>query len=172
MMIHIRNKCLPRKDWPAFAFTAAAGTFNHFLYEWTGSALTACFCPVNESVWEHLKLLFFPFLFWCLWNYLCTRPRASAYFFYRLLSSLSGMLFIVTFFYTYTGIIGRNFLFIDILTFLLGIIVTLRSIPIFTKRFPCVPSAAFTYTAWVIVVLCFFTFTCFPPDLPLFYTYG
>lgn len=171
-MVQIFNKCIPKKDRPAFVFIAAAGIFNHFLYEWSGSALTAFFCPVNESVWEHLKLLFFPFLFWTLWNYLCSKPRASSYFFYRFLSVLFGMLSIVTFFYTYTGIIGRNFFLFDILIFMLSIIISLRLISIFTKRFPYAPSAAATCTAWIAVILCFFTFTCFPPDIPLFYTYA
>ncbi len=39
---------------------AALGTAGHFLYGWAPNALTALVCPVNESVWEHLKLLFFP----------------------------------------------------------------------------------------------------------------
>ena len=48
-----------------FLFTAAAGTLLHFVYDWSGgSALAAAFSAVNESVWEHMKLLFFPaFLF-------------------------------------------------------------------------------------------------------------
>lgn len=170
-MIHILNKYIPKKDRPAFVFIAAAGILNHFLYTWSGSAFAAFFCPVNESVWEHLKLLFFPFFFWTLWNYLHSKPRASSYFFYRFLSILSGMLFIVTLFYTYTGIIGRNFLLFDILIFLLSIIVTLRLIPPYTRRFSSVPSPAATYTAWIAVILCFFIFTCFPPDLPLFFTF-
>lgn len=169
IMIHILNKYIPRKDRPAFAFIAASGVFNHFLYEWSGCALTAFFCPVNESVWEHLKLLFFPFLFWTLWNYLCNKPRPSSYFFYRLLSVICGMMFTITLFYTYTGIIGRNFLLLDILIFMLSIIFTLRLIPPFTKRLPSVPPLTATYTAWIAVILCFFTFTCFPPDIPLFF---
>ncbi|MEZ3435572.1 MAG: hypothetical protein K1W34_13290 [Lachnospiraceae bacterium] len=171
-MTHILSKCIARKDMPAFFFIAAAGTLNHFLYEWTGSALAAFFCPVNESVWEHLKLLFFPFLFWSIWNYICKKPIISPYFFYRLLAVLYGMLSIVMLFYTYTGMIGRNFLVLDILTFLLGILITLHMIPRLTKRFPSVPSAEAIYTAWVAVILCFFIFTCFPPDIPLFYSYA
>ena len=48
-----------------FVFTGAAGTLLHFVYEWSGgSVLAAAFSAVNESTWEHMKLLFFPlFLF-------------------------------------------------------------------------------------------------------------
>ena len=53
--------------WPLTGFLTAAvlGTLAHFMYRWSGGALLAgVFCAVNESVWEHMKLLFFPvFLF-------------------------------------------------------------------------------------------------------------
>ena len=39
-----------------------AGCALHFLYEWLPSAITALFSPVNESLWEHVKLVFWPLL--------------------------------------------------------------------------------------------------------------
>lgn len=48
-----------------FFLTAAAGAALHFLYDLWPNALTAILAPVNESVWEHLKLLFWPFLLAC-----------------------------------------------------------------------------------------------------------
>lgn len=45
----------------AFAFTALLGTGLHFLYPLCPCALVGLFAPVNESVWEHLKLLYWPF---------------------------------------------------------------------------------------------------------------
>ena len=47
----------------SFILTAALGTACHFAFDFFGqSRLIAPFVPVNESTWEHLKLLFFPFL--------------------------------------------------------------------------------------------------------------
>ena len=48
-----------------FAVTALGGTILHFLYDWLGEAVwIAPISGVNESTWEHMKLLFFPmFLF-------------------------------------------------------------------------------------------------------------
>ena len=44
-----------------FIFASALGTLLHYLYEWTGeSVLVAPFSGVNESTWEHMKLLYFP----------------------------------------------------------------------------------------------------------------
>lgn len=166
------EKLISQKDMPAFIFIIATGTLNHFLYEWTGSAIVTFFCPVNESVWEHLKLLFFPFLFWSIGKYFCRKPEASSYFFYRFLAVSAGMLSIITLFYTYTGIIGRNFLPLDILTFVLGTIITLRLTSLLPKHITSTPAMSSVYTAWLTVILCFFTFTCFPPDIPLFFASG
>lgn len=45
-----------------FILTSLAGTALHFLYDVLPTPLTALFAPINESVWEHLKLLFWPML--------------------------------------------------------------------------------------------------------------
>lgn len=169
------NKYIPRKNRAAFLFLAAAGTFSHFLYDWTSSCFFALFCPVNESVWEHLKLLVFPFLFYSLWNYARIyknqreKPYAPAYFYFRLLAVLCGMASIIMLFYTYTGIFGRNFLPFDILIFLTGILVSLYMVSYLPKHITRIPSTAVTYTAWLMLLLCFFVFTCFPPAIPLFF---
>ena len=39
-----------------------AGVVLHFVYGWWPNAVTALFSPVNESLWEHVKLIFWPFL--------------------------------------------------------------------------------------------------------------
>ena len=41
-----------------FLFTAAVGALLHFTYDWSGgTVLAAAFSAVNESTWEHMKLL-------------------------------------------------------------------------------------------------------------------
>ncbi len=46
----------------AWLLTSLTGTLLHFLHDCWPNALTALVAPVNESVWEHLKLLFWPYL--------------------------------------------------------------------------------------------------------------
>lgn len=48
--------------WIALIVAAVGGTALHFLYALLPNAVTALIAPVNESVWEHLKLLFWPTL--------------------------------------------------------------------------------------------------------------
>lgn len=49
-------------------FVLITGSLAHFVYEWSGNnALAGLFTPVNESVWEHMKLVFFPMLLYSVW---------------------------------------------------------------------------------------------------------
>lgn len=47
----------------------AAGSLLHFVYDLTGeNPFVGVFVPVNESVWEHLKLLLLPVFLFSWWN--------------------------------------------------------------------------------------------------------
>lgn len=50
------------KKWFVFfcAASTALGCIWHFLYDWVPVPLIGLFAPVDESVWEHLKLLLWP----------------------------------------------------------------------------------------------------------------
>ena len=101
-----------------FLFTGALGTLLHFVYEWSGgSALAAWFSAVNESTWEHMKLLFVPlFLFSVAQVCLLGRnyPNLLAV---RALSTLTGAALIPVLFYTYTGILGYHITWVNISIF-------------------------------------------------------
>lgn len=61
--------------------TSILGVISHFLYEWSGeNKFVALFCAVNESTWEHLKLLFFPFLLWIIISHFVLNDTSKEYF--------------------------------------------------------------------------------------------
>lgn len=166
------SKHVPKQDRPGIIFVAVLGTVMHFLYSWTDeNGLAALFSPVNESIWEHLKLLFFPYLVWSIADAV-RRPRSflPRQLYYRFLGVICGMLTIVTAFYTYTGVIGKHLLVLDILIYLTGVATAFFLPPILAKRHVCAPSSSLVYSLWGAVLLCFFLFTGFPPDLPLFFS--
>lgn len=166
------KKYIPKKEIPYLVITLICGTFSHFLYAWTHfSPLAALFCPINESTWEHLKLLFFPFLFMTLIE--CARYRGrinpAAFFYSRFLGVICGMSFIVIGFYTYTGITGTHSLFPDILLFITSVFLAFAFSAYLYKKDTAVPlSSAGVSAIWLLLCLCFFIFTCFPPEIPLF----
>ena len=104
-------------------FTAAAGTLLHFVYEWSGgSTLAAVFSAVNESTWEHMKLLFFPVLLWSfiqLWFHGRNYPNFLAV---RAVSTLVGLALIPVLYYTYSGVLGRQIDWVNILIFFLAVL--------------------------------------------------
>ena len=99
------------------------GTLLHFTYEWSGeNRIVGLFSATNESVWEHLKLVFYPMLILALVEYFVVKKEANNYIEAKSLGIFLAIAFIIVFYYTYTGIIGKNFFIIDILTFIISII--------------------------------------------------
>ena len=59
-----------------YLFTAVFGTLSHFLYDCSGQNLfIALFAPVNESIWEHMKLSFFPVLLYAFFLSYIRQPE-------------------------------------------------------------------------------------------------
>jgi len=54
-----KNTALP---WIVFFGALALGVLLHFLHGWLPVPVTALISPVKESIWEHLKILFYPLL--------------------------------------------------------------------------------------------------------------
>ena len=96
----------------------------HFVYEWSGESLfVGIFSPINESVWEHLKLLFFPMSVWILIGYFIFGKKFKTYIPSAVIGILSGMILIPMWFYTYTVFTGKPILFLDILSFIISVCV-------------------------------------------------
>ncbi len=111
----------------SFVFATTVGILLHFLYKWSGgSVFIAPFAAVTESVWEHLKLIYWPFLITTLAGYFITGRRIDNYFFYQARSMSLGMAFFIIAFYTYSGIIGTIFLVVDIIIYYIGYIISYR----------------------------------------------
>ena len=91
-----------------FAVTAFMGTVLHFLYEWLDKAKwIAPFSGVNESTWEHMKLLFWPMLLFAITEYFFFRDRED-FWCIKLRGILCGLILIPILFYTYNGVIGKS----------------------------------------------------------------
>lgn len=171
-MQNISFKSLNKKDLPSILAVAILGSLNHFLYDWTGgSSLAALFCPINESPWEHLKLLFFPFLFVTLGTAALYRFRDRRFFYCRFLGVVCGMAFTLVTFYTYTGIWGSHALILDLLIFFLSVVLSFSAAQFFFRALKQIPSANVIFTLWGAGIFFFFVFTCFPPGIPLFFPY-
>ena len=136
------RKYVDRQDLPFFLLVVFLGCINHFVYDWShGLALAALFCPVSESTWEHLKLLFFPFLLSSLLYYYKYKPRTARFLYSRFLGAVCGICSIIVLFYTYTGITGQSFLIIDILIFCLSTGLSFLMSSFFYQTLSSIPSS-------------------------------
>lgn len=103
-----------------FAVTSLGGTLLHFLYEWLGEAKwIAPLSGVNESTWEHMKLLFWPMLLFAVVQSFFFRDRQD-FWCVKLRGILLGLICIPTFFYTYNGAIGKSPDWLNIAIFFLS----------------------------------------------------
>jgi len=151
--------------------TIIFGTLLHFTFEWSGNnPIVGFFSAVNESSWEHLKLLFWPMLLYGLLQYFITGKRYANYLPALAIGILAGMIFILALFYTYSGIVGDNILGMDILTFVLGVIFAYWTAykVIINGKFSGRIGRISGILILIILLTCFIFFTTNPPSIALF----
>ena len=104
-----------------FVYIALLGVFLHFLYKLSGeNHFAGYFSAVNESVWEHLKLIYWPALTFSIIEYFAYGKHSADFFAVKMCGIVVAMTFIVTFFYTYSGILGFSLAAVDIASFFIG----------------------------------------------------
>lgn len=105
------------------AFGVVVGTLLHFTYQWSGkNFVVGIFSTVNESVWEHTKLVFFPILLFGIIEFFLLRGRVKNFFCAKAAEAFITVIFLIVFFYTYTGALGVESLIVDILSFVVAVI--------------------------------------------------
>ena len=107
-----------------FIIACILGVLSHFFYEWSGNnPIVALFSPVNESTWEHLKLIFYPILIVSVIEYFFLKEVYPNYICVKFTSTLLAMGITFVLFYTYTGVYGKNVDFINIAIFFIAMAV-------------------------------------------------
>ena len=155
-------------------FTVITGTLLHFVYDLSnGNPVVGLFAPTNESVWEHLKLLFYPATLWIIIGYRKFGKNNCNYLFPTFLGVVSGLITIPVLFYLYTFILKKDILVLDILIFIIGVIVCFSVFYFTQKNYNfCFTSNKKVILLWEIVFILFVLFTVYPPALPLFKDYS
>ena len=149
-------------------FVSILGVLLHFTYEWSNNnVIVGLFSAINESTWEHLKLLFYPMLITTIIGYFYIGKEKPNFLCAKIIGILVAISFTVIFFYTYTCILGTNVDFLNIATFfiavLLGDFIAYRYM---LSNNPC--NKKFAILTIIILALCFTIFTFVPPAIGLF----
>ena len=172
------KKSFPIWEFLGLGFTSLSGTLLHYLYEWSGRNIwIAPFSGVNESTWEHMKLLFFPMFIYAVIQSFFFKER-SDYWCIKCKGSLLGLVLIPGIFYTYNGAFGKSPDWFNIaIFFICAAIAYLYETRLFNaEKLRCRSSKA-AIAALVTVALLFIVFTFLTPEIgifkdPLTGTYG
>lgn len=152
----------------SIVFVSILGTLLHFAFKWSNyNMFVAAFSNVNESTWEHLKLLFYPMLISTIIGYFYIGKLLRGFLCARIFGIFTSLIFIIVFFYTSSGILGTNIALLNIASFfastILGEYVSYR---LLLSNSSCNNSKAII--SLLLLFVCFIIFTYSPPKIGLF----
>lgn len=154
-----------------FLFVCAAGTALHFLYQWSGESVAAApFAAVNESVWEHMKLLFWPMLLWAGAERAVLGGYSRGFWPAKALGTLLGLALIPALYYTYTGALGVSVMWVDIAIFFVAAAAAfLAETRMLARDWRCRGGARASALVLLLLLSAAFVLCTFvPPRVPLF----
>lgn len=150
-------------------FVLITGTLAHFLYDWSGNNyIVGFFTPINESIWEHMKLIFFPMLIYSLFiifKFKETYPCITSSLYFGI---LTGTLLIPILFYAYISVLGKDIFILDIGIFILSIIIAFLLSYKLTLSCRLEPYTFLLCFLVCILFICFILFTYQPPSARIF----
>ncbi|MCS7117495.1 MAG: DUF6512 family protein [Thaumarchaeota archaeon] len=151
-------------------FIVFVGAALHFTYEWSGhNVVVGAFSAVNESVWEHLKLPFFPALMLATVQYAFLRKSYPNFFIGKAIGVFSVPVMIVVGFYGYEAIFHSSNLAYDIGLFVASVIAgQIISYKAVTKYGDKAPVNFLPIAALIAYAILFIAFTFSPPELEIF----
>lgn len=156
----------------SFLIIVVLGTLFHFVFDFSGgNTIVGSFTPVNESIWEHLKLILFPSLIAGFLEYFTFGKELDGYFAAKAYGTLIGMVFLLTAYYTYVGIVGSDSAIFNIALFIASAAVTSIAtyLLLFVPRKPLNEHDSIIgilILTFLVIIFIYFTFN--PPMLELF----
>ena len=152
-----------------FVFTSIVGTFLHFLYDITGeNPVAGVFSAVNESIWEHMKLLYYPMMLFSVAEYRRWGREQPGFWCSKLAGMTVGLGLIPVLYYTYTGILGVSADWFNITIFFLAALIAYRVETWLLHRGTCRIPKGWAIALLVAIGLIFTLLTFFPPRIPFF----
>lgn len=153
-----------------YILVCALGVLLHFLYNLSdNNPIVGLFSAVNESTFEHLKLIFFPMFFLTLWDIFKLKKLDNDFLVKRTTGLLYGMLSIILLFYASWGVLGTRYDFVNIAIYFVGVFIAFYtensgSHHISINNITCI--VIFLYLA-----LAFFMFTYHSPSAGIFFDF-
>lgn len=157
-----------------FIFVSILGTLFHFAYDFSSqNFIVGIFTATNESTFEHLKLLLYPYLVYSIIEFFILKRTSYEYIdnfiCTKTIGLIGGLISIIVLFYTYTGVLGYNIDLINIAIFFISVFL---SFFISYKNISKLQKKDNDYQLCLlivgIIVILFIIFTLKPLDIGLF----
>ena len=152
------------------AVISGFGALLHFVFDWSGQwEPVGVIAAVNESVWEHFKIAFWPTLCYAVVEHKLLRNFTNNFIIAKAACIFVIPAAIAALFYSYTAISGQEILAVDILIFVIAIavgqltsykILTLSRLPRWLNSLGCI--------LIIIYATSFGLFTFYPPHWSVF----
>lgn len=147
------------------------GTLLHYVYDFFGeNKIIGFFVPINESVWEHTKLSYFPIVLWWIITYIVMKDEwnleGNKWFLAMIVSAVTSIFIIILFYYGYVGSTGEYSFIVNISLFLVSVILgQLLGMHIYRygNGIPAIISIVIAF----LITLLYVWLTIKPRDLPL-----
>lgn len=146
----------------------------HFLYALLGKNIVlAAFLPINESIWEHLKLGTIPIILWWSISYLVLKKKIiidlNKWILCTGVSVVLIQIVITNFYYFYTGAFGIESLVLDIFSLLLALIVAqFMALHLYKNLTNSKGLLYMGAVLIIIVILSTIIFSYYPCKIPIF----
>ena len=148
--------------------TVIVGIVSHFVYDWSGgNFFVGLFFPVNESTWEHMKLLFFPMFVFALIAGKLVEEKYPCIYNAMFIGILVGLAIIPILFYTYTGILGFNVDWINITLYIISVTSAYYTVYRLVQKCPAGKKNILRYVMYALM-LAFMIFTVYPLKFGIF----
>jgi hypothetical protein len=158
--------------WIGAVFVLILGTLAHFVYGWSGdNFIVGLFAPVNESTWEHMKLVFFPMLIYTAFvenklseEYPCILESLCV-------GILVGTWLVAFLYYGYSGVLGFNIFILDLAVFIISVLAAFWTAYRLTLSGVCMGLQKFKVLLLVLVgvmAVCFMVYSYKPLGIGVF----
>jgi hypothetical protein len=131
--------------------------------------VVGAFSAVNESVWEHLKLGFWPAVLYAAIEYRQIRKQTNNFFVAKTVVPYTIIVVVTDIFYSYTSITGESIFLIDITSFFVAVIIgQYISYRLLTRKKLAKWTKMAALALFILLGILFVVFTFYPPELPPF----
>lgn len=148
------------------------GTFMHFLYDLSGgNVIVGLISAVNESVWEHSKMVLLPVICWWSFYYIIKGKEHNIdkkkWFTSALIALLTALISIPLLYYFYTEAFGVELLAVDISILFLALLFG-QLLAFHFYKYSKGINLYIPICIFILLILVFMIFTFYPPHIPFF----